>query len=135
MSNYAFEPVGTIVTFPTGFEAQITDISLDIETEDIDVSHFQSVRYREYIPSALKDAGELSCTLHFDPAIDIGNVLGVAGPCEVQFIDHNGVARGTWNFNGYLRQYSFSGAIGAAMTADAAIKVDGDITITPPTSP
>lgn len=135
MSNYAFEPVGTIVSFPTGFTAQITDISLDIETEDIDVSHFQSVRYREYIPSALKDAGELSCTLHFDPSIDIGDVLGVKGTTTINFIDHDGVARGTWTFSGYLRQYSFSGAIGAAMTADAAIKVDGDITVTPPTSP
>jgi len=134
MSNYAFEPVGTVITFPAGFDAQVTDISLDIETEDIEISHFQSVRYREYIASALKDAGEMSCTVHFDPSIDIGNIMGEKGTVTINFTDYSGVHRGTWEFSGYIRSYSLSGAIGAAMTADVAVKVDGDITITGPAS-
>ena len=129
MSNYAFEPVGTIITFPTGFTAQITDISLDIEVEDIDVSHFQSQKYKEFIGAALMDAGEVSMTIHFDPSIDIADHMSVKGACSIQFIDKDGIDRGTWAFSGYMRSYSFSGAIGDAMTADIGLKVDGEIDI------
>ena len=138
MPNYAFEPVGTIITFPTGFDAQIVDISQDIEVEDINVSHFQSVDYHEFIASALMDAGEVSMTIHFNPAIDIAAHLRADGTCTIQWIDKDGINRGTWSFSGYMRSYSMSGSIGEAMTADVSIKVNGEITITPgdwPVSP
>lgn len=143
MANKAFEPVGTTITFATssaeGAEskpadidlmvAQVTDISMNVETTDIDVSHFLSSGYKESIGAALKEPGELSCTVHFDPTCDISSILGVTVAVTVTFKDGYGNTEGTWTFDGYVKTYSFTGAIGSAMTASLSIKAAGKITV------
>jgi uncharacterized protein (DUF2237 family) len=158
MANYnkAFEPVGSTITFtqggwdnafdpgtaangwgPTGTAAtgmhmvcaQITDISMNLETSDIDISHFGSVDYKEYKASALKDGGELSATVQFDPDIDLAEIMGQKVIITVTFKDGFGNTEGAWTFDGYLKSYSFTGAIGSAMTANISFKASGEITL------
>lgn len=119
-----FEPVGLSISFSTGFLAEITDIGLDLSVDDIDVSHFGSSDYKEYIPAALQEPGELSVTIHFDPSTEppIGNTPETV---TITFPDSAG---SSWSFSGYMKSFSFKGAIGDVMTADCVIKATGEIT-------
>jgi hypothetical protein len=143
MANKAFEPVGSTIVFsqssasgaaalPADMDkmvAQVTDISMNVETTDIDVSHFLSSGYKESIGAALKEPGELSCTVHFDPTVDISSILGVTVHVVITFKDGYGNTEGSWSFDGYVKTYSFTGAIGSAMTASLSIKAAGRITV------
>ena len=119
-----FEPVGLTISFHSGFLARITDISLDINVDDIDVSHFGSSNYKEYIPTQLKEPGELSVTIQLDPSTS----PPIGEDPEQIVITFPDSASSTWSFNGYMKGYSISGAIGDAMTADCSIKAAGAIT-------
>ena len=80
MSSQAFEPIGLTITFSSGFLAEITDISHDQSLDDIDVSHFGSTDYKDYIPAQLQEPGELSVTIHHDPTVAPPLGWNFAGP-------------------------------------------------------
>ena len=149
MSTAPFEPVGIVMTitdgsngFTTAFMAKMTDISVDISVEDIDISTFASGTedssgspatgvsathgYKEFMASALKDAGELNCSIQFSPSEGIP-VGGDNGTIVISFPDSES---SVWTFPGDVKSYSMTGAIGDAMSADVSIKVGGKIVVT-----
>ena len=123
----AFEAVGTTVTFDSGFLAEITNIGFEQSREQIDVSHFGSTDYKEYIQAALQEPGELSCSIWFDPSL--APPLDSAPETVTIAWSNSGAA--TWAFTGFMINYSVNGGVGEAMSADCTIKATGAITVTP----
>lgn len=119
-----FEPIGLTVSFNSGFLARITDISLNLSVDDIDVSHFGSSDYKEYIPTALREPGELSCTIHLDPSLE-PPVGDTPEQITITFPDSEG---SSWVFDGYMKTFNITGAVGDVMTADCTLKATGAIT-------
>lgn len=122
MAASGFEMTGTVITI-TSFAAKITSVSWSQSREQIEVSHFGSTTWREYIPSALQDPGELTIGMNFDPALDppLGDA---AGTITVAFSDS---ASTTWTFTGFMTNFEFSGEVGSVATATATIKATGAI--------
>lgn len=63
---------GTSITFQSGFFAAIKDVKHSgISRESVDVTNFGSTNgWKEFIPSQLKDAGELEVELLYDTDLE-----------------------------------------------------------------
>ena len=119
-----FEPMGTTITFDSGFLAQILDITgPDISRGDINISHFGTTDWHEFIPTALADGGELSCTIGFFPGT-APPILNAKEQVTITFTDS---ATTSWVFMGFMTGYSPTGTIGDKMTADVTIKASGEV--------
>lgn len=120
---------GTTNTDYTDFLAEITDISMNLSVDDIDVSHFNSDEadygngYKEYIQASLKEPGELSGTMNFNPA-DEPPLGEDSSTITINFPD----GATTWSFSGYLKEFTMNGTVDSQMTADFTIKATGAIT-------
>lgn len=116
----------------TSFDAvaEVTSVDfLDIEVEDIETtSHDSPGQWREYI-GGLKDGGELSFELNFDPAVH-GSLLDLVGVSrEMQIVMPAGVDD-IVEFEGYLKSLSAAAPHDDKLSATAAIKVSGPVVIT-----
>jgi len=121
----AFEAVGTTITFASSFLAEITSIGLEESREQINVSHFGSTDYHEYIPAKLQEPGELTCTIFFDPstAPPIGDA---PENCTITWSDSGA---GAWAGTAFMISHSVSSGIGEAATQDVTIKFTGAIQV------
>lgn len=102
---------------------------LDVDVEDIETtSHDSAGQWREYI-GGLKDGGELSFELNFDPALH-ATLLGLIGVTrEMQIVMPPGVDD-LVNFEGYIKSLSAAAPYDDKLTATASIKVSGPVAIT-----
>lgn len=116
----------------TSFDAiaEVTSVDvLDVEVEDLDVtSHDSASGWREYI-GGLKDGGELSFELNFDPAVHAALLTAVGASREFQIVMPAGVDD-IIEFEGYIKSLSAAAPHDDKLTASAAIKVSGPVTIT-----
>jgi len=120
--------------------AGVTGISgPGLSMETIDVTSFDSVeQWREHRPG-LKDGGEISLDLIFDPVDVTQSASGalatahgllralatspaVVVECKLVFPD---VATTEWTFNAYVTGFETSGGMADALTASATLKVTG----------
>lgn len=134
----AIEPVGLTLTIGGTSVGKITSINLALTMDDIDVTHFGTtlnasthLGFKEYMPSKLRDGGELSGTIFFDPraANSINLFKNTTSSVVITYKDSADVSIVTWTFLGYIKSLSPTGSIGSAMTADFSIKIAGAITV------
>jgi hypothetical protein len=84
-------------------------------------------------PSDIKDYGQMEIEFQFDSS----KTPPVDEPAEnivVTFPLGEGEAtRATWEFEGFMTDYEYTGTLGEMFTGRATLKVSGGITITPAT--
>jgi predicted secreted protein len=109
--------------------AEVTNVDvLDVQVEDIETSHDSPNQWREYI-GGLKDGGELSFELNFDPAVH-ATLLDLVGETrEMQIVMPAGVDD-LVDFEGYIKSLGAAAPYDGKLTATASIKVSGPVTIT-----
>lgn len=110
--------------------AEVTSVDvLDVQVEDITTtSHDSPGQWQEYI-GGLKDGGELSFELNFDPAVH-ATLLDLVGVTrEFQIVMPAGVDD-IVEFEGYIKTLGAAAPHDDKLTASAAIKVSGPVTIT-----
>ena len=102
---------------------------LDVDVEDIETtSHDSTGQWREYI-GGLKDGGELSFELNFDPALH-GTLLALVGVTrEMQIVMPAGVDD-IVDFEGHIKSLSAAAPYDDKLSASASIKVSDPVTIT-----
>lgn len=124
----AFEPVGLEIGGYGDFFAEITDINLEQSRDSIDVSNFSSEDFKDYIMSKLRDAGELTGTMNFDPS-QSAPFENEPTSTTISFPNGTGGITGnTWTFDAFLMSYGMSGSVGSQMTSSFTLKLTGAIT-------
>ncbi len=122
---------GITLTFSSGFFAEITNVDGSMSRDPVDTTHSTTTGgYKTFIPSDLIDHGEVEVELHFDP--DVGTGIPIDGAAETVTITFptpvGGSSGATWAASGFLTNFSFSAPIDDKMTANATLKLSGDIT-------
>jgi predicted secreted protein len=118
-----------------GFDlvGEITELDvLDVEVEDLDVTtHDSPDQWREYL-GGLKDGGELSFTLNFDPALHASLLDEVGAPHTFQIILPADADDAEVDFAGHINGMSAAAPHDDKLEAEMTIKVSGAPTITIP---
>ena len=129
------EAVGITVAFATSaFTCKIVDVDgPELSRSEIETTHQTSEEYwRNYIPSKLKNGGELSLKIHFapdaTPPIDgAPETVTVTWP-----VPEGKLVGATWSWNrSFMTKFKASGQLGQLMTADITVKFQGKLTIVP----
>ncbi|TXH06680.1 MAG: hypothetical protein E6R09_01100 [Rhodocyclaceae bacterium] len=114
-----FETIPNVVSFQgPGGQASV-----------IDVTNLASTSKEKRV--GLRDEGQLSLTLHFNPddTIHLGLRTDRANRSRRQFrITFTDATPATWTFYGYVTQFSVQGGVDAVVEASVTIEIDGDIT-------
>jgi hypothetical protein len=103
----------------------------------IDVTNLTSTAKEKRV--GLRDEGQLSLSLHFDPddTVHLGLRLDRSNRArrqyKITFTDTAPAATPaatwtTWTFYGYVTQFSVQGGVDAVVEASVTIEIDGDIT-------
>lgn len=101
---------------------------LDVSVDDLDVSsHDSSGGWKEYI-GGMKDGGELSFELNFDPDVH-GSLLDIVGVTRAMRIVMPSATDDSVDFDGHIKSLSASAPHDDKLSATAAIKVSGPVTI------
>jgi hypothetical protein len=96
----------------------------------IDVTNLASTAKEKRV--GLRDEGQLSLTLHFNPddlvhqGLRTDRANRVRRQFKITFTDTTPSA--TWSFYGYVTQFSVQGGVDAVVEASVTIEIDGDIT-------
>lgn len=116
---------GTTVTFgTTGFSANIVDIDgPGVTRAAVDGRHLGTSGYITFAPSGILDGGEMSMTVHHDPALTVPDT----NAAETITIDW-AASGNTWSFSGFMTGYSPGARLEEYMTATMTVKVAGTIT-------
>jgi len=111
--------------------AEVTSISvLDVSVDSIDVSsHDSAGQWREFV-AGMKDGGELSMDINYDPALHgaIWSALGTTRNHRITLTD-SGAA--VVSFSGFISGVKADAPYDDKLAATVSIKVDGAVTITP----
>jgi predicted secreted protein len=112
--------------------ANVTNISvLDIEAETIDTSaHDSSGQWRTFV-AGMKDAGELSMEINYDPALhaEIFSLVGGAATAMKIILTDSGAA--SVEFDGIVTGFSAEAPFDDKLAGTVTVKVTGEVTITP----
>lgn len=124
------DPVGNPGVFTA--VADVTNIDvLDVEADTIDVSsHDSTDQWREFV-AGMKDGGELSMELNYDPA-DHGTIFGLVGDDPLGHkitLPDSGAAEVT--FDAIVTGFSAQAPYDDKLSATVTIKVSGAVTVTP----
>ncbi len=112
--------------------AEVTSIDvLDIDVETIDVSSHDSANgWREFV-AGLKDAGELSMEVNYDPALH-GTIFAELGEAaKGHRITLPGTGGATVEFQALVTGFSAQAPFDDKLAASITLKVTGAVTITP----
>lgn len=123
---------GTTITFSSGFCAQIKSVSWDgMERQELDTTHMTSTSgYMTFIPSDLKNVGELSVELLFNPSTS-PPITSAAETVTVTFpIPSGGSTAATWACSGFAKSFSQVIPHDDLMTQTIVIKFSGVPTFT-----
>lgn len=118
-----------VSTFVNVGEVVSVDV-LDISVDDLDTSsHASPGQWREFI-SGMKDGGELSMEVNYDPALHglLFSALGVTRQHKITLTDA-GAAEVA--FSGYIKGISAQAPHDDKLSATFTVKVTGAVTITP----
>lgn len=133
MAN-ADQGFGVTITFSSGFLALVTNVEWSgIARDAIETTHSTSTSgYRTWIPSDLKDPGELAIDLLFDPDDSpLTPLTAAAATVTVTYpIPAGGSVAATWACSGFLTGFSVGIPIDDKMSAQATIKFTGVPTFT-----
>jgi len=124
---------GTTITFSSGFCASIKDVKIGgLSREAVDVTNFGSTGgYKEFIPSALIDPGELEVELIYDTDT-APPISGAAEAVTVTFPLKSGeTTAATMACNGFLTDSEEAVPMDDAMSQNVTIKFTGQRTYTP----
>ena len=115
----AFETIPNVVSFQgPGGQAAV-----------IDVTNLASTAKEKRV--GLRDEGQLSLTLHYNPddlvhqGLRTDRANRVRRQFKITFTDTNPA---TWTFYGYVTHFSVQGGVDAVVQASVTIEIDGDIT-------
>lgn len=135
MSNYA--AYGTLLKLGGTTVAGVTNIGgpgLTLETIDV-TNHSSTNAWREFV-GGLKDGGEVSLDIVFDPAAAThrnasGGLLyllttRVSGSFSITFPDSGGTV---WSFTAFVTSFEPSGAVADGLTASVTLKITGAPTL------
>lgn len=118
---------------PAGFSdvADVTNIDvLDVEVDTIDATtHDSASQWREFI-GGLKDAGELSMEINYDPAVH-GTIFSALGETRHQKITLTDSGAASVEFDAILSGFSAEAPYDDKLSATVTLKVTGAVTITP----
>lgn len=123
---------GVSISFSSTFLAQITNVTWSgISRSPIDTTYSGvSSGNATFIPSDIKDAGELQVELLFNPN-DAPPIASAAETVTVTFpLPSGGNTAATWAASGFLTNFEVGIPIDDRMTATATIKLSGAITYT-----
>lgn len=111
--------------------AEVTSISvLDVSVDSIDVSsHDSASQWREFV-SGMKDAGELSMEINYDPSLH-GAIWSALGTQRNHRITLTDAGAATVAFAGFISGISADAPYDDKLSATVSIKVTGAVTITP----
>ena len=103
---------------------------LDVEVDSIDVSsHDSPSQWREFV-AGMKDGGELSMEVNYDPALH-GTIWGALGTERNHRITLPDAGAATIAFAGFISGASAQAPYDDKLSATFTIKVTGAVTITP----
>lgn len=114
--------------------AQIKDgpVGPNLDRTMIDVTSKDSTsQYREFLPG-LRDGGEVSITIGYDPSGATHAILktdfdsGTAASWKILFADGSSYSA---TFSGFVKSFNPTGPLDDELTADVVIKVTGVVTI------
>lgn len=117
---------GATLTF-SGFAGNVTTISgAEMEVEAIETSHLGSTGFREYIPSTLKEGGELEVEFLFTGSmLTLGDTQTVTVTYPVTNSSNSSGA--TLSGTAFVQNLSYPEATnGEALAASVTFKFDGD---------
>jgi len=119
---------GTTVTFQSGLFAEIIELEWSGATREVyETSNFATTGGMTYEAAALYDPGEISVRYAFDPEISpITALTAVAETVTVTFADD--APASTIAASGTMREITVSVPLEDRVTANAVIKLSGDIT-------
>lgn len=126
------EGTGASVTFGTsGFTANFTELSIDgMSRPAIDTTHLGTTVARTFIPSELVDNGEFGIEFQWDPD-DYPPIDQAAETITLTFpLSSSGSSAATFQFTGFMTDFSGGIQVGELMTGSGTIKISGDITDT-----
>jgi len=117
--------------------AQVTGISIGLSADTIDVtSHDSTGGWREYL-GGLKDGGEVTLELNFDPVgathDDVtGGLLDdfASGTSVSWVVTFSDAATSTWAFSAIPVGFELDAPIDDKLTASATLKITGVVTLT-----
>jgi TP901-1 family phage major tail protein len=107
----------------------LTGPTFSSETVDV-TTHDSTGGLREIVPS-LRDGGEVSLDLVFDPQ-DVGHIKlttdwknAVLEDYQIVLVD---AGTTTWSFQAYVTSFDMDNPVDDALTASVTLKISGDIT-------
>lgn len=111
--------------------AEVTSISvLDVSVDSIDTSsHDSPSQWREFV-AGMKDGGELSMEINYDPALH-GTIFSALGAERNHRITLSDSGAATVAFAGFISGFSADAPYDDKLAATVSIKVSGAVTITP----
>lgn len=121
---------GIIVTFSSGFVAELLSVDGPNITRDAIDTTSSLDTWKLMIPSAFTDPGEFTCEMNFDPddtppIVDVAETITITYPIAV-----GETAGATWSASGFMTSFSPSTPIEDRMTATATFQLSGVITFT-----
>lgn len=125
---------GTTITFQSGWFASVTSAQWGgIKRESIDTTHMASTSgWATFMPSDIKDAGELTVEMLFDADTTFITPIGAAAE-SVTFtfpIETGHSTAATWACSGFLTSFEIGVPMDDKMTSTAKIKFSGVPTLT-----
>lgn len=115
----SFETIPNVVSFQgPGGQATV-----------IDVTNLTSTSKEKRV--GLRDEGQLSLTLHYDPGNTVhqGLIADRSARTRQQFqITFSDATPTVWTFYGYVTQFNVQGGVDAVVQASVTIEIDGEIT-------
>lgn len=110
---------------------EVTNIDvLDIDVDDIDVSsHDSPGQWREYV-AGMKDGGELSMEVNYDPALH-GTILSALATERQHRITLPDAGAAQVEFDGYVKGFSAGAPHDDKLSGTITLKVTGPVTVTP----
>lgn len=111
--------------------AEVTSIDvLDISVDSYDVSsHDSANQWREFV-SGMKDAGELSMEINYDPALH-GTLFSAIGSERNHRITLSDSGAAVVSFAAFITKMSAQAPYDDKLSASVSLKVTGAVTITP----
>lgn len=111
--------------------ADVTNIDvLDIKVDDIDVSSHESTgKWSEFI-SGMKDAGELSMDINYDPSVH-GALFAAIGTTKAMKITLTDSGAAVVTFSAFINGMKAQAPYDDKLSATVTLKVTGAVTITP----
>lgn len=122
-----------VTVLPGGFTAvaDVTNIGVvDVSVDTLDVStHESEDQWREFI-GGLKDGGELSMEINYDPSVH-GTLFSALGATRHQKITLTDSGAATVEFDAIVSGFSSGAPYDDKLSANVSLKVTGPVTITP----